>query len=272
MLSSKCVFREKKCAVLVTQSCPTICDPMDYSSTGSSVHGILQARILERVAIPFSRGSSWPRDRTWVSRIAGRSFTVWATRGALGKEAGLWECLSLSSSPITEQTARYPLRCTAFEELCLGVWPPSQSDAGVPQEPPQTCPGCVRSHLGSRESKAGLRHLLLPLCLTTRWTAQAQGGGWSKKGAKSKQHSILSQVVDRKAYPPPRMCVCMCACDRGLELVKQRTTAFHPRSHFVDCPPSSKANPAMSGEPADTYGSTAGKRKGERSCHCIQQH
>ena len=48
------------------------------SRPGSSVHGILQARILERVAIPFSRGSSQPRDQTWVSCIAGRFFTIWA--------------------------------------------------------------------------------------------------------------------------------------------------------------------------------------------------
>ena len=53
---------------------------MDYSSPGSSVYVILQARILEWVAIPFSRGSSRPRDRTRVSHIAGRFFTGWATR------------------------------------------------------------------------------------------------------------------------------------------------------------------------------------------------
>ena len=63
--------------VKVAQSCPTLCDPMDYT-----VHGILQARILEWVAFPFSRGSSQPRDRTQVSRIAGRFFTSWATREA----------------------------------------------------------------------------------------------------------------------------------------------------------------------------------------------
>ena len=50
--------------VLVAESCPTLCDPMDCGPSGSSVHGILQARILEWVAIPFSRGSSKPRDRT----------------------------------------------------------------------------------------------------------------------------------------------------------------------------------------------------------------
>ena len=58
------------CAVLclVSQSCPTLCDPMYYSPPGSSVHGILQARILKWVAISYSRGSSWPRDQTCVSR------------------------------------------------------------------------------------------------------------------------------------------------------------------------------------------------------------
>ena len=60
--------------VLVAQSCPTLCDPVDCSPPGSSVHEILQARILEWVAIPFYQGPSRPRDRTWVSCIAGRFF------------------------------------------------------------------------------------------------------------------------------------------------------------------------------------------------------
>ena len=65
--------------VLVAQLCPTLCNPMDCGLPGISVHGILQARILEWVTIPFSRGSSWPRDWTQVSHIAGRFFTIWAT-------------------------------------------------------------------------------------------------------------------------------------------------------------------------------------------------
>ena len=64
----------------VAQLCLTLCDPMDCSLPGSPVHGIFQARVLERVAISFSRRSSWPRDGTRVSRIAGRRFTIWATR------------------------------------------------------------------------------------------------------------------------------------------------------------------------------------------------
>ena len=67
----------------VTPLCPTLCDPMDCSLPGSSVHGIFQASVLEWVAISFSRGSSWPGNRTQVSRIVGRRFTIWATREAL---------------------------------------------------------------------------------------------------------------------------------------------------------------------------------------------
>ena len=61
----------------VAQSCPTLCNPMEYT-----VHGILQARILEWVAFPFSRGCSQPRDWTQVSCIAGGFFTSWATTEA----------------------------------------------------------------------------------------------------------------------------------------------------------------------------------------------
>ena len=69
----------------VAQSCPTLCNPVDCSLPGSSVQGILQARLLEWVAISFSRGSSRPRDQTQVSRIGGRRFNLWATREALSK-------------------------------------------------------------------------------------------------------------------------------------------------------------------------------------------
>ena len=66
--------------LLVTKSCLTLCNPMDYSPQVSSVPGISQARILEWVAIPFSWESSWPRVWTWVSCIADGFLTVWATR------------------------------------------------------------------------------------------------------------------------------------------------------------------------------------------------
>ena len=65
------------------------CDPMDCSLPGSSVHGIFQARMLEWIAISFFRGSSQPRNRTWVSCIAGRFFTNWAIREALLRDKAL---------------------------------------------------------------------------------------------------------------------------------------------------------------------------------------
>ena len=60
----------------VAQSCPTLCDPMESSLSGFSVHGIFQARVPEWVVISFPRESSRPRNQTWVSSIAGRCFTL----------------------------------------------------------------------------------------------------------------------------------------------------------------------------------------------------
>ena len=71
----------------VTQSCSTLHDPMNCRPPGSYVHGHLQARILEWIAISFFRGYSWPRDQTQVSCTSSRFFTVWATRDTLPK---LW--------------------------------------------------------------------------------------------------------------------------------------------------------------------------------------
>ena len=71
----------------------------------SSVHEILQIRILEWVAIPFSRGSSWPRDWSRVSRIVSRCFTVWATREARNKKSKI-----------------FPSHGTVLEVFCTGFW------------------------------------------------------------------------------------------------------------------------------------------------------
>ena len=75
-------FRKEKKEKKSLQSCLTLCDPVGYSPPGSSVHGILQARLLEWVAILFSRESFEPRDQTQVSCIAGSFFTIWASRAA----------------------------------------------------------------------------------------------------------------------------------------------------------------------------------------------
>ena len=83
--------------VLVTQSCPALCNHMDYSSPGSSVQGILQARILERGAIPFSRGSSSPMDRAQVSCLAGKFFSVSATRKPLSSKLNICKMFPMTS-------------------------------------------------------------------------------------------------------------------------------------------------------------------------------
>ena len=74
----------------ISQSYPTLCDPMGFSLPGSSVPGIFQARVLEWVAISFSRESSQPRDQIQASCIADRHFNIWATREAhAGQEAAV---------------------------------------------------------------------------------------------------------------------------------------------------------------------------------------
>ena len=78
------VIHFMKIKVLIAQLCLTLRDPMDCGLSGSSLHEILQARMLEWVAVPFSRGSLQPRDWTCVSCNAGRFFTIWATREASG--------------------------------------------------------------------------------------------------------------------------------------------------------------------------------------------
>ena len=70
-----------ECVCLVTQLCLNLCDPMDCTLPGSSVHETRQPRILKWVAVSFSRESSWLRDRTWTSCTAGRRLTIWSVTG-----------------------------------------------------------------------------------------------------------------------------------------------------------------------------------------------
>ena len=80
--AERLVYSKVKGESEVTQSCPTLCDPMDRSLRGSSIHGIFQARVLKWVVISFSRGSSPPRDRTPVSRTANRRFYRLSPQGS----------------------------------------------------------------------------------------------------------------------------------------------------------------------------------------------
>ena len=97
--------------VLVTQSCLTVCDPMTCSPLGSSVHGILQTRILEWFAMPLSRGSSWPRDWTHVSCLADWLFALWATKHNI-------ECMQIFQAGVGEGVLWFS-RETGLKGLCV---------------------------------------------------------------------------------------------------------------------------------------------------------
>ena len=114
---------------------------MDCSLPGSSVHGIFQARVLEWVAISFSRGSSQPRDRTWVSRTAGRRFTVWATR------EGIVGCLIIYDACPGEglPTATPPCPLNTHS-----IWNPAAAAAKSCQSCPTLCDPTDSSPPGSR--------------------------------------------------------------------------------------------------------------------------
>ena len=98
-----------------------------YSSPGSSVHGIIQARILEWVAIPLSRGSFWPKDQTQVSYITGRFFTIWTAR-----EAPLNSLFFFSQLPrgavLCQAVITSVCLCTCMHE-CIGVCAPTHTYA-----------------------------------------------------------------------------------------------------------------------------------------------
>ena len=154
--------------VLLAQTCPTLCDPMDGSPPGSSVYGALQARILEWVAIPFSRGSSPPRGRTQVRCSAGRFSTVWANRGSKShitflkssfSKIPLGWCLSLMSFP----GGAFPGH-TAFGKVCPGAsllfnWSRVDSQCCVSLR----CPGApLNRHFQNKDLLCGhLRSVLL---------------------------------------------------------------------------------------------------------------
>ena len=112
--SPEFLMMSSACAVLclVPQSHLTLCDPVDCSPPGSSVHGILQARILEWVAMPSSRESRQPRNRTQISCIAGGFFTIWSTCIKLHNTG--WQYTALTYSfPNSE-----PVLCSVSSSNC----------------------------------------------------------------------------------------------------------------------------------------------------------
>ena len=132
-----------KVKMLVTQSRPTLCDSMDCSPPGSSVHGILQARILEWDTIPFCRGSSWPRDRTQVSSIEGNFFIIWATREAHSINTpakSLQSCLTLCD-PTDGSPPGSPIHGFSRQEHWNGLpFPSPMHESENESEVAQSCP------------------------------------------------------------------------------------------------------------------------------------
>ena len=145
--------------VLVTQSCLTLCHPMDCSPPGSSVHWILPARILEWVGIPFSRGSSPPRDGTHVSCIPGRFFTIWDTKEVRvhsenrnsSLQSHLCESRILPAAPSPHPTSGPPpppqvpspsiqTSCNRFPRSWSGVEGPPASGCSVHPKPARLVP------------------------------------------------------------------------------------------------------------------------------------
>ena len=116
------------CVWVCGQSCPTLCNLMHCSFSGSSVHGI--SRILEWVAISFSRASSWPRDWTWVSCIAGGFFIIWATKEAQTVDmkwkysTGSYQRISHFSSKIWMLFHTCHKLIISFEVFQVSAWAP----------------------------------------------------------------------------------------------------------------------------------------------------
>ena len=114
------ICRLEKKGKIVVQSCLNLCKPVDYSLPGSSVHGILQARILEWVAISFSSGSFLLKDGTRFSCISGRFFAVWATREADWWTSQLcwWACINTNLCQYKKST-EYWLNRLVIQTKCL---------------------------------------------------------------------------------------------------------------------------------------------------------
>ena len=136
----------------VIQLCPTLCDPMDCSLPGFSVHGILQARILEGVTISFSRGSSWPRDRTRVSRIGGSRFNLWGTREALGNPFPklFWICTSSQRGLVKKSSFSGPVLPGYLQRTFLPTVTHWQSENNLFEEQSKLIPSHIYIHAGPR--------------------------------------------------------------------------------------------------------------------------
>ena len=185
----------KTMKVLVIQLCLTLCDPVDYSPPGSSVHAILWARILEWVVIPFSRGSSQPRDRTWVSCIVGRVFTVWAITCLTPKS--LKQFLSLQSENSKQQSApclpsppRHPLLLDPsqafFHCICFLHHYPPNVHIILHATPPSAYTVDASAHYGP-----------VFVIVTFRSSKKFSGSSWELLGAATLQFSAMDRSLHK---------------------------------------------------------------------------
>ena len=147
----------------VAQLCPTLCDSMDCSLPGFFVDEIFLARVLEWVAISFSRGSSWPRDRTQVSCIAGRCFTLWATAASqIHSRCSINICMKEQELfPLrSELTGNFPVivKWSEVAQSCPTLCKPV--DSSLHQAPPST--GFSRQEYWSGLPFPSPRNLLNP--------------------------------------------------------------------------------------------------------------
>ena len=143
------------CCYLVAKSCPTLCNPMDCSPPGSSVHGILQVRILKWVAISFSRGSSQPRDQTQVFCTAGRLFTIWATR-EYDSAISLLRIYTKTAKTLTQKGTFTPVFTAALFTIAM-IWEQPNYHQWINQEGKcgiYTYSGILSSH--NKERNLGL--------------------------------------------------------------------------------------------------------------------
>ena len=113
---------ESEVKVFIAQLCPTLCDPMDCSLPAFSAHGISQSRILKWVTIPFSKGSSQPRDGTQVSCTEGRFFTIWTTRETFCIPSSVQKCTLYSVQKFHENEIYQDLLPSLYQFLLPFIW------------------------------------------------------------------------------------------------------------------------------------------------------
>ena len=193
--------------VLVAQSCPTLCDPTNCSPPGFSVHGILQARILEWIAIPFSRVSSRPRNQTLVSCIAGRFFTVWTTgnktmemviRPVAESDGGEGERDEQVEYTGVLETTLYEI---IVEDTSLHIWPdPSAVATGLEKvsfhSNPKECSNYRTIALISHASNVMLK--ILQPGFNSMWTANFQMFKLDLEKAKEPEIRFPTSVGSKK--------------------------------------------------------------------------